>query len=350
MRINQVSWKNFMSYGNKWQQIEFIEDNNLFLLHGKNGAGKSAIKGVIEFALYGKIVGKTLKDIPNRLNSELEVKIWLEASGHKIFIHRGLEPAIFKVQVSDIPNFGEMVNKTVVQEELEKLFGIPNHIFNNTVMLSINDFKSFIKMKVEDKRKIIDKVFGLTIINKMRELLKVDLKEIKTKNTTLNIQINSLTNELSRITEKLKSVEKEIKEVNYQKKGELEQAIAKYKNLLKKLDPKEVSVKQLLSEKQLGIDTLSKKINKVYRVIESYKEKLELFNNDKCPTCGTDLSSEFFINLKDDYIKELELNKNLYKELKEEKVTWNEELQTINETISLIKDKKNKYKIGRAHV
>ena len=63
MKILDVSWKNFNSYGNTIQRIDFDNDKgDLFLLLGGNGHGKSTIAEVITFALYGKIERK----IPTR--------------------------------------------------------------------------------------------------------------------------------------------------------------------------------------------------------------------------------------------------------------------------------------------
>jgi predicted ATP-binding protein involved in virulence len=45
MKIQSIELKNFASYGNKIQRIEFDEDNaQLFLTIGKNGEGKCLSK------------------------------------------------------------------------------------------------------------------------------------------------------------------------------------------------------------------------------------------------------------------------------------------------------------------
>jgi len=41
MKIREISWKNFGSYGNKEQKIEFDSlQGNFYLVLGSNGAGK----------------------------------------------------------------------------------------------------------------------------------------------------------------------------------------------------------------------------------------------------------------------------------------------------------------------
>jgi len=61
MRILRIHFKNFASYGNKIQKIEFSEEESfLWLIKGANGAGKSTIANVIKFLLYGKVDGERL--------------------------------------------------------------------------------------------------------------------------------------------------------------------------------------------------------------------------------------------------------------------------------------------------
>ena len=64
MKITKVEWRNFTSYGNKIQSLDLSGDPLLYQIVGENGAGKTSISQVIMFALYGKVEGKKLKDIP----------------------------------------------------------------------------------------------------------------------------------------------------------------------------------------------------------------------------------------------------------------------------------------------
>lgn len=293
-----------MSYGNVWHSLDFNDKNSLSLLVGKNGAGKSSIKNVIEYGLYGKVTNKNLSDLPNRINQGLEVKITVKASNKEIFIHRGEAPKIFKVSVDGDSNFGEQVGKSAVQTSLEELYGIPLHIFNNIVSLSINDFKSFIKMKAEDKRKIIDKVFGLSIINQMRELSKVELKEIKRLNDSIYVKISSVKSEIESIEEQLEKLTNQINEDNENKKEELLENIKKMKTLYEKAEDKIDQLQDILNEQKANKIKADQNRNKIEKIIWNLDEKLELFNSDKCPTCGSDLTTTDFLNLKEEYSQE----------------------------------------------
>jgi predicted ATP-binding protein involved in virulence len=40
MRIKKIEWRNFSSYGNRNQEIEFENEANLYQILGENGSGK----------------------------------------------------------------------------------------------------------------------------------------------------------------------------------------------------------------------------------------------------------------------------------------------------------------------
>ena len=179
MKIQSIELKNFASYGNQVQMIKFEDDKSeLFLTLGKNGEGKTTIANAIVFALYGKIEGVKLSDLPNRINKELWVRITLQCKSIEVVIERGLAPGIFKVLLNGIEF--DKAGKRSVQEYLEEeIYGIPFHVFKNIIILSVNDFKSFLTMSNSDKRQIIDKMFGFSILNEMQNALKEERRNLK---------------------------------------------------------------------------------------------------------------------------------------------------------------------------
>ena len=56
MQIISIEFRNFASYGNALQRLDFEEKNShLYLVLGGNGFGKSTIANVIIFGLYGHL-------------------------------------------------------------------------------------------------------------------------------------------------------------------------------------------------------------------------------------------------------------------------------------------------------
>ena len=178
MKIKKVEFKNFASYGNRTQVIEFEKDkSDLYLVLGGNGAGKSTLAKVITYLCYGKVEGAHLRDLPNRVNKALWGKIWLESKGNRVEIERGIAPGIFNVKLNGAEY--DVAGKVNLQDFLEtEIYEIPYHVFKNVIILSVNDFKSFITMSPYDKKRIIDKIFGFSIINEMAEAVKEKRRSI----------------------------------------------------------------------------------------------------------------------------------------------------------------------------
>src|SRR5574344_1337645 len=101
MKINKVRWKNFMSWGNDWNSINFDTEDRLSLLYGKNEQEKSAISNLVIYMLYGQLDGFTQTDIPNRINKHFEGEIFLESNNQNVYIYRALAPNDFKVTIDD---------------------------------------------------------------------------------------------------------------------------------------------------------------------------------------------------------------------------------------------------------
>jgi DNA repair exonuclease SbcCD ATPase subunit len=304
MKLTKIEWKNFASYGNKPQKLEFSDDPNLYLVVGENGAGKSSISDVITFGLYGKLDGKTLKDIPNRINGCAWVKITFMSNGHEYAVERGLEPNIFKIYIDSIP-YDKAGSKSVQEYLTEDVIQIPNYVFNNTISLSINDFKSFLKMTTKDKKSIIDKIFGFYIINEMKDLMKDESKAVKETMIRLNAEIDSLSKTLNKTQNELDYLSQMIKQDSENKIGDLEDKINKFTSLLKIHSEK-------LKEFQVIQNSYSTQAKKAYSLLteakSSHREilgKIQFYKNDKCPTCASDLVGAFHEGVKEELNKKL---------------------------------------------
>ena len=165
MKIKKVTFKNFCSYGNIPQVLTFDDSqSHLYLVMGSNGAGKSTIANAIKFLLYGKVDGMSNTDLPNRINKEMYGEIEIETKGKLVKIVRGLSPNIFKVYINgdEYDRAGKVNTQDYLEEEL---FEIPYQVFKNVIILSVNDFKSFLTMSPADKKNIVDKIFGFSLIN-----------------------------------------------------------------------------------------------------------------------------------------------------------------------------------------
>ena len=305
MRLSKIEWRNFASYGNKIQSLSFDENSNLYLVVGENGAGKSSISDVITFGLYGKLDGKKLKDIPNRINGNAWVKVTFFSNGEEYTVERGLDPSVFNLDVGGVL-YDKAGARSIQDYLVDEIIQIPNYVFNNTISLSINDFKSFLKMSASDKKSIIDKIFGFYVINEMKDLLKEESKTIRENIIRISGEMDSLGRTLTKTQDELDSIAEKIKEDSKDKIQELEERIGKFSSLLEIHNGK-------VSEFQTLERSISEESRKNYKLLTEAKgayrniqEKIKFYDNDKCPTCASDLNGAFHEGVKEELSKKLD--------------------------------------------
>ena len=303
MKIRKIEWKNFSSYGNKKQTLEFPENPSLFQIVGENGAGKTSISQVISFCLYGKVEGKKLGDIPNRINGNTWTRVEFESNGKNIAVERGLEPSFFSLFIDGV-KYDQSGVKNVQDYLTEDIIGIPFYVFTNTISLSINDFKSFIKMSPQDKRAIVDKIFGFHILNQMREALKNEIKKIKSNLEVLNGKIQTTETSISRSSEEMESLLGIIESEAASKIQSLNESLEKFREVQKIHSTKVSDFKKNEQEMADLVTASNRALIESRTKYQDLERRLKLYETDKCPTCESPLDGEFHVHLKDELNKE----------------------------------------------
>ena len=299
MKIEKIEFKNIFSYGEQVQTINYDDTGKLILLKGQSGAGKSAILSLPCLLLYGKIEKIPKPAIANRINKNGWMRGTIKQGQHQFVIERKFSPnsiAVWK-DGENIENYGSKDAQAFIDSEITD---IPQTTYSNMISISMKSFKSFLKMSPADRKQIIDRVFDLEIINTVYENIKKDMRELGSSINADNNTIFSLTqtiknanNEIKKIQEKLLSSE------NQDKINENNKLIEENNIKLQKLTDgyQQYIAKQKEITEQFNIIKKQQIENNV--LIKSINEKINLFNQEKCPTCGTSFSSQSFIELKD---------------------------------------------------
>jgi len=305
MKIKKVEFKNFASYGNRTQVIEFEKDkSDLYLVLGGNGAGKSTLAKVITYLCYGKVEGATLRDLPNRVNGALWGKIWMESKGNSIEIERGINPGIFNVKLNGSEY--DVAGKVNLQDFLEtEIYEIPYHVFKNVIILSVNDFKSFITMSPYDKKRIIDKIFGFSIINEMAEAVKEKRRSIIDEIKTYEDEIRTLNESIDSVYDKIEQIEILSAEKDKSKVKKLKEDLVSLNTKRKTLKEFTKSLKEKLEKTDLDSRTKASDHSTIKHKIANIKNDLKLFENSTCPTCTAPLTSDFHLDIKKEKEKSL---------------------------------------------
>lgn len=318
MRIDYIEFKNFASYGNQTQRIQFEEDQSkLFLTLGKNGDGKTTIANAIIYALYGRVEGVKLSDLPNRINKELYVKIGLTCGTIDVEIERGLLPNKFGVKLNGV-DFDKAGKKSVQDYLEEEIFGIPYHVFKNIIILSVNDFKSFLTMSNQDKKQIIDKMFGFSILNDMQMSIKTERRNVKLEIDSYESELNQIIDSIASVRGRLNTLLEESQEKNNSKIDELKSNLVELNESVKLLDIEKTTVLDKIKTNNTEYETKRSDASKLKHEIEYLKKKVDLYESGKCPTCETQLDSQWHLDQKDHFCSKIEQDTLNIKTVKDE--------------------------------
>ena len=141
-----------------------------------------------------------------------------------VTIERGLAPNKFEVLINGV-EFDKAGKKSVQDYLEEEVYGIPYHVFKNIIILSINDFKSFLTMSPSDKKQIIDRMFGFSILNDMQRNVKEERKSVKVDIDNYDSELNQIMDNISSVKLKLNTLIEESSQKNKKKFEELKSVL-----------------------------------------------------------------------------------------------------------------------------
>ena len=197
--IKHIKFKNFFSFGAKWQ--EFTLKDGISLIVGKNvdlnisnAAGKSALMDAVVFGLFGKTVKEVnqAKIINWKNKKACEVYITFNLGNIEYRIERGLKPNFLRLY-KDGKEVDQVSHKTEFQNEIEEnILGIDYDTFISLIHCNPNTNVSIFTAGKAQKRQLIETLFGLSTyseINK-KSTEKLSLIESSIKEINNTIQLN----------------------------------------------------------------------------------------------------------------------------------------------------------------
>lgn len=304
MQVLHLEFKNIGSFGDKLQVIDYPANGNLVMIKGVSGVGKSTYLNITKLLLFGKADGIAKNSIANRVNKNGYIKGIVKEGEQTYIIERGFQPTylnIFKEDGTNLDMIGIKDAQTYINNEIVKM---SYTLFSNIISLSLINFKSFLKMSPFDRREIIDRVFSLEIINHIFELIKKDIKEISSNINIDNSNIFSLTSTIEQSKKELEN----IKETNDSSIGQKIKTnlsiIEEYNQKLIKISEKYNEINNLLVSYNNMTSVLNNELIKKKTEIKEIDKKLKLFEQERCPTCGSSLHTSEFENIKEDLVQQ----------------------------------------------
>jgi DNA repair exonuclease SbcCD ATPase subunit len=302
--FHNVKWKNFLSAGNQWTEIELDTHKNTLIM-GHNGAGKSTLLDALCFVLFGKPFRKVNKgNVVNSINNKnCEVHIEFTNNNKRYKVIRGAKPNVFQIYCNDTIINQDAAAKDY-QDYLEKNILRMNYkSFTQVVILGSASFVPFMQLSANDRRSVIEDLLDIQIFTAMSTVVKNRLqinKETLEKNRVMLTSKEENKSYIEKTLESLKANnEEKLKELEV-KKAELEHDVNVH---LQGVKNREVLLNKAL-ENDLDLTPLKIKHSKMISLkakMENNRERIEKNNtffqsNDTCPTCRQSIDETFKID------------------------------------------------------
>jgi DNA repair exonuclease SbcCD ATPase subunit len=291
--FRKIRWKNFLSTGNYFTEIEFDYSPNTLVV-GENGAGKSTMLDALCFVLFGKPFRSVNKpQLLNSINSKdcvVEIEFNVGNKAYKII--RGIKPNIFEIYCD-----GDLINQDAAvrdyQEYLEKFVIKLNYkSFTQIVILGSASFTPFMQLSASDRRSIIEELLDIQIFSAMNNIIK---EKMSINKETMNGRKHEIDLAQQKHDMQKKHID-ELKQNNDEKVKEYQKEIANNQIVIQELTANSAlyltKVGEYTSEVADKLDTEAKlkTITKLESQIESnlskYRKDINFFQqNDNCPTC-----------------------------------------------------------------
>lgn len=367
MKPLSLSLKAFGPYLDETINFSPFYENNIFLIAGKTGSGKTTIFDAISFALFGKNNGSNREPKEMRstfADSSIETSIVFTFSANQKLYEISRKPAQklpkqkgdgmkevpAKASIRIMDEFGKELDHyskiSEVDDIIENTIQLNNDQFRQIVMIPQGEFRRFLNASSSEKESILRKLFNTTIYQSFSEYLKakqkdndIQLHEKKQKMKNL-IQQAEWLNPFESIEEsgqakviiQLEQLKRQqVKMVDLGKKLKVELSIStEQKKYAEKALEEQKKAAQLRKEQQ----TLVERRNKLLQE-ESF------INEQKSKATAIRKAKEILpdyeqLNQKKETLKE---SKEYYNRIQEEKTKYTHELESFFETISAMQKK-----------
>ena len=310
INFKNLRWKNFLSTGNAWTEIDF-ERSPSTLIIGENGSGKSTLLDALTYALFNKPFRNVSKpQLINSINNKhCLVEINFSIGSKNYLIRRGLQPRVFDIEVNGV-KVDKNANIRDFQKYLEEnILKLNYKSFTQIVMLGSASFTPFMQLHLGARREIIEDILDISIFTSMNSVLKTKYSELETK-------LRVITGEIDVAKQKANIQEQYIKTLETDKQSKVDKILEEIDETTEQIKIYQENAaatteeKESLGNAQAKQQQLDKYRTKFEQQISSHRKHLDFFHNtDECPTCQQGIEhdhKEIMTQRDEDKISELE--------------------------------------------
>jgi DNA repair exonuclease SbcCD ATPase subunit len=332
----RLSFKNFNSYGDELQEIDFVEGYTTLVM-GDNGAGKSTFFDAMLWCLYGKTSG-SVESVVNRTNKKncmAEMEFFSDSDKYCITRYRKDEEHGNNVYVYKNDENITPTKKQEVQQKIdEDIIGMNFEAMTSSTIFSEEIYKPLLSLPNLKRLKVFEGILSLKEINKWSVEIKKNRKPILEEIENRSYKINTINSSIETTKKNAESYKKNAKEKIIEIKKEVEKLEEEKKTLEK--SKKEFSILNIKEEKEKNLKnkeavkknkTLNEDINVLNKRLDEVKSKLTNMQEE-----FSDISEKLDVSSKIDIDEELE------------KIRKNKDIKKINSEIDSVLEQYESFK------
>jgi DNA repair exonuclease SbcCD ATPase subunit len=323
--FKKIKWKNFLSTGNNWSEIDF-QKNSTNLIIGTNGAGKSTVLDALTFVLFNKPFRKINK--PQLINTTNEkdclVEIEFSVNARDYLVRRGIKPNVFDIEVNGKQLHKESddrINQKILEETILK---VNYKSFTQIVILGSSTFVPFMQLTTANRREVIEDLLDIRIFSAMNVLIKERIRGKKEEIKSLELKKETLKDKMKMqksFIEELENRGNANINANQRKISDLDDEVGIYmteNNVIEQNIFKYIKEQEEVAGAAEKLGKLNNLKGKISQKVSSITKEHKFFTeNTVCPTCTQTIEEEFRLNrIADSQTKAKELQKG-FQELEE---------------------------------
>ena len=306
--FQKIRWKNFLSTGNQFTEIDFQESNTNLII-GTNGAGKSTMLDALTFVLFNKPFRKINK--PQLINTTNErdclVEIEFEINTRQYLVRRGIKPNVFDIVVNGTELHREADDRAMQRVLEDNILKVNYKSFTQIVILGSSTFVPFMQLTSANRREVIEDLLDIRIFSLMNNILKDKIRTQKEQVKSLDLKKENLKDKMKmqqNFIDELENRGKKNIDSNKEKIADLDNEIVHYMDQNSILE-QAVSMNVKDQENFIGAGDKLVKLNnlkgKISQKVSTITKEHKFFTeNTVCPTCTQDIEESFRLNKIDD--------------------------------------------------
>lgn len=326
VNFQKVTIKNFLSVGEEPVVVNFnaglniITGSNKDKVDRRNGVGKSTVADSIFFAIYGDTLRPVKKDhIINNITQrncvvELEFLVNCDGVESNYLISRQLAPSKCHLMCNGVDITRDSIANTT--EYIMTLLNTTAEVFQNCVIMTVNNAIPFMAKKKLEKRKFIEGIFNLQVFSNMLTTVRGEYNTVVKDLDIECAKYEEISNTLAAYAEQKQANENEYSRANEKLSMRLDHNEKSKNDLKLKLDTvKDIStsdVKKIISQLDdasqkldISLQNIITKNSKIKTLLEVKKQEHSKIESDHstCPVCLSKLNDDHKKYIHDEKIK-----------------------------------------------